>query len=119
MNRPLVFISYASDELDLADFLKSILLRVSDNKIEVFVAKRDLSSGADPLKTMLNEKLKNADAIIPICSYKSKETPWLWWESASVWAKTGKVHPLFANISANIFGGPLILVAQVDGVRHA
>jgi len=112
MNSPLVFISYASDELDLADFVKSILLRVSDNKIEVFVAKRDISSGADPLKTMLNEKLKNADAIIPICSYKSKETPWLWWECASVWAKTGKVHPLFTNISANVFGGPLILVVQ-------
>lgn len=112
MNRPLVFISYASDELDLADFVKKILLRLSDNKIEVFVAKRDISSGADPLKTMLNEKLKDADAIIPICSYKSKETPWLWWETASVWAKTGKVHPLFTNISANVFGGPLILVVQ-------
>ncbi|MBN1473354.1 MAG: toll/interleukin-1 receptor domain-containing protein [Syntrophaceae bacterium] len=112
MNRPLVFISYAGDELDLADFVKNFLLRVSGNKIEVFVAKRDISSGADPLKTMLNEKLRNADAIIPICSYKSKDTPWLWWESASVWAKTGKVHPLFTNISANVFGGPLILVVQ-------
>ncbi len=112
MKKPLVFISYASDELDLADFVKKVLLRVSDYKIEVFVAKRDISSGADPLKTMLNEKLKNADAIIPICSYKSKETPWLWWESASVWATTGKVHPLFTNISANVFGGPLILVVQ-------
>lgn len=112
MNRPLVFISYASDELNLADFVKKILLRVSDNKIEVFVAKRDIASGADPLKTMLNEKLRNADAIIPICSYKSKETPWLWWESGSVWAKTGKVHPFFTNISANVFGGPLSLVAQ-------
>jgi len=112
MNRPLVFISYASDELDLADFVKNFILRVSDNKIEVFVAKRDISSGADPLKTMLNEKLRNADAIIPICSYKSKDTPWLWWESAAVWAKTGKVHPLFTNISANVFSGPLILVVQ-------
>lgn len=112
MNKPLVFISYASDELDLADFVKEILLRVSDNKTEIFVAKRDISSGADPLKTMLNEKLKKADAIIPICSYKSKESPWLWWESASVWATTGGVHPLFTNISANIFGGPLTLVVQ-------
>jgi hypothetical protein len=112
MNKPLVFISYGSDELDLADFVKEVLLRVSENKIEVFVAKRDISSGADPLKTMLNEKLKKADAIIPICSYKSKETPWLWWESASVWATDGKVHPLFTNISPNEFGGPLILVVQ-------
>jgi hypothetical protein len=112
MNKPLVFISYASDEVDLADFVKNIILRVSENKIEVFVAKRDIASGADPLKTMLNENLRNADAIIPICSYKSKETPWLWWESASVWAKTGNVHPLFTNISANVFGGPLTLVVQ-------
>lgn len=112
MNKPLVFISYASDELDLADFVKKILLRVSDDKIEVFVAKRDISSGADPLKTMLNERLKKADAIIPICSYKSKESPWLWWESASVWATTGRVHPLFTNISANVFDGPLTLIAQ-------
>lgn len=112
MNKPLVFISYGTAELDLADFVKRILLRVSDNKMEVFVAKRDISSGADPLKTMLDEKLKQADAIIPICSYKSKETPWLWWESASVWAINGKVHPLFTNISPNEFGGPLVLVVQ-------
>lgn len=110
--KPLVFISYASDELDLADFVKNILLRVSDRKIEVFVAKQDISSGADPLKIMLNAKLKRADAIIPICSYESKKTPWLWWESASVWAIDGKVHPLFTDISANEFGPPLTLVAQ-------
>ncbi len=112
MNKPLIFISYASDELDLADFVKKVLLRLSDDKIEVFVAKRDISSGADPLKIMLIERLKKADAIIPICSNKSKESPWLWWESASVWATTGRVHPLFTNISANVFNGPLTLIAQ-------
>lgn len=112
VNKPLVFISYDTAELDLADFVKKILLQVSDNKMEVFVAKRDIYSGADPLKIMLKEKLKQADAIIPICSYKSKETPWLWWESASVWAIDGKVHPLFTNISPSEFGGPLVLVVQ-------
>ncbi len=112
MNKPLVFISYDTTELDLADFVKRILLRVSETKMEVFVAKRDISSGTNPLKIMLEEKLKQADAIIPICSYKSKETPWLWWESASVWAIDGKVHPLFTNISPNEFGGPLVLVVQ-------
>ena len=112
MKKPLVFISYASDEFGLADFVKKILLHISNDRIEVFVAKRDISSGADPLKIMLNERLKKADSIIPICSTKSKASPWLWWESASVWVTTGRVHPLFTNISANLFDGPLTLVAQ-------
>jgi hypothetical protein len=112
MKKPLVFISYASDEVELADFLKHVLLRISTGNLEVFVAKRDISSGDNPLKVMLDEKLKLADAIIPICSRKAKNTSWVWWESASVWAKTGKIYPLFTNISAGEFGGPLILVVQ-------
>lgn len=112
MKKPLVFISYASDEVELADFLKQILLRISKDTLEVFVAKRDVSSGDNPLKVMLDEKLKVADAIIPICSRKAKNTSWVWWESASVWAKSGKIYPLFTNISAGEFGGPLILVVQ-------
>ncbi|MBI4697967.1 MAG: toll/interleukin-1 receptor domain-containing protein, partial [Nitrospirae bacterium] len=112
MKKPLVFISYASDEVELADFLKQILLRISADTLEVFVAKRDISSGDNPLKVMLDENLKAADAIIPICSRKAKNTSWVWWESASVWAKTGKIYPLFTNISADEFGGPLILVVQ-------
>lgn len=112
MNKPLIFISYAGDEIEVADFLKQLLLRISSNKIEIFVAKRDISSGENPLKIMLEEKLKSADAIIPICSRKAKNTSWVWWESASVWAKTGKLYPLFTNISATDFGGPLILVVQ-------
>jgi hypothetical protein len=110
--KPLVFISYETTDLDLADFLKKILLRIADNKIEVFVAKRDISSGADPRKTMLEDKLKQADAIIPICSAQSRKSPWLWWESASVWVRKGGVFPLFTNIDPGSFGGPLILVAQ-------
>ena len=111
-NKPLVFISYAGEEIDLADFVKKILLRVLENTTEVFIAKRDIASGEDSLKTMLTEKLLKAEAIIPICSYKSKKTQWLWWESASVWAKTGNVHPLFTNISPNKFGPPLTLFVQ-------
>jgi hypothetical protein len=112
MKKPLVFISYVGAEVALADFVKKHLGKISNDGVEIFVARRDISSGEDPLKIMLNEKLKNADAIIPICSKNSKETPWLWWETASVWAKTGMVYPLFTNISANSFGGPLVLVAQ-------
>jgi len=109
---PIIFISYANEELALADFIRSIISKWTENKIEVFVAKRDIPVGDNPLKTMMEDKLKNAQAIIPICSIKSKISPWLWWESAAVWAKDKKVYPLFTNISPSNFGAPLTLVSQ-------
>ena len=110
--KPIVFISYAGDELVLADFIKGILEKLTGDCIEAFVAKRDIPSGDNPLKVMMEEKLKHAKAIIPICSIKSKSFPWVWWESAAVWARNGKVYPLFTNIIANDFGAPLTLVSQ-------
>ncbi|MEI8349827.1 MAG: toll/interleukin-1 receptor domain-containing protein [Candidatus Omnitrophota bacterium] len=110
--RPIVFISYAGEELALADFIRDIISRLTEFKVEAFVAKRDIPPGDNPLKTMMEEKLKNAKAIIPICSVKSKMSSWVWWESAAVWAKDKKVYPLFTNISASDFGAPLTLVSQ-------
>lgn len=110
--KPLVFISYDTDELPLADFLKNLLNKWLSERYKVFVAKRDIHPGDNPLKVMMEEALKNARAIFPICSSKSKTSPWLWWESGSVWARDKKVYPLFTNISPNDFGAPLILVAQ-------
>src|SRR5581483_2292982 len=94
------------------DFLKNLLLRISGGKIQPFVARRDITSGANPLKVMLEENLKKAKAIIPICSMKSKESSWVWWETATLWAQNNMAFPLFANISPNTFGAPLTLVYQ-------
>lgn len=110
--KPIVFISYAKDELALADFIKKVLARISGDKINIFVATRDIRPGADPLKVMMEEKLKSAEAIIPICSRLAKESSWVWWESASVWARSYKVYPLCTNISLGEFGSPLNLVTQ-------
>lgn len=109
---PIVFISYAAEELALADFIRGVVNRLADGKMEAFVAKRDIPAGDNPLKTMMEEKLKHAKAIIPICSVKSKMSSWVWWESAAVWAKDRKVYPLFTNIPAGDFGAPLTLVSQ-------
>lgn len=108
----IVFISYDGDELALADFIRNILTRWTENKVEAFVARRDIPPGDNPLKVMMENKLKHAQSIIPICSIKSKSSSWVWWESAAVWAKDKKVYPLFTNISANDFGAPLTLVSQ-------
>ena len=110
--KPTIFISYDTEELALADFVKDVLNRWTQNKLDVFVAKRGILPGQNPLEVMMEEKLKYAQAVIPICSIKSKTSPWIWWESAAVWAKDKKVYPLFTNISASGFGPPLNLVSQ-------
>jgi hypothetical protein len=109
---PIIFISYASEELALADFLRNVLKRWFINKVVIFVAKRDIPPGDNPLKVMLEDHLKKAQAIIPICSIKSKNSSWLWWESSAVWAKGNKIYPLFTNLHAGDFGAPLTLVSQ-------
>lgn len=109
---PTVFISYAREELALADFVKKVLSRLFNNKVEVFVATRDIRPGDNPLKVMMEDKLKTAQAIIPICSLLSKNSSWVWWESSAVWARGCKVYPLCTNITLGDFGAPLSLVAQ-------
>ena len=96
----------------MADFIRDVISRFTEAKVEAFVAKRDIPPGDNPLKIMMEVKLKNAKAIIPVCSVESKKSSWVWWESAVVWAKDKKVYPLFTNISASDFGAPLTLVSQ-------
>ena len=108
---PIVFISYATEEIILAYFIEKVLKRWTNNKIEVFIAKRDLRSSDAWIKIM-EERLKTAYCIIPICSRIAKNNSWVWWESAAVWGASHRVHPLFTNISPEEFGPPLTLFIQ-------
>ena len=114
--KPVVFISYANKELALADFIKKVLKRIAGDHLEIFIANRDIPPGDNPLKVMMEEKLKLAQAIIPICSYLAKTSSWVSWESAAVWARGYKVYPLCSNISLGDFGAPLSLVTQGRGL---
>jgi hypothetical protein len=107
-----VFISYETSELNLAIFIKDVIKRRLDPGISVFVAKRDIPPGSNPQKVILEEQLLNAEALVALCSKQSKESPWLWWESSAVWARGGLVIPLFIDISADKFNGPISLVFQ-------
>jgi hypothetical protein len=107
-----VFISYASEEYDLAEFVSSILQVRIPYGISVFIAKRDIKPGSDPLKIMLEQQLLHAEVLLAICSQRSKNSPWLWWESSAVWARNGLVIPLFTDINPSDFDGPLTLVRQ-------
>jgi hypothetical protein len=82
-----VFISYDTAEYDLANYMAKVLERRLVPGVSVFVAKRDISPGANPLKVMLEEQLLRAEALVALCSSRSKTSPWLWWESSAVWAR--------------------------------
>ncbi len=107
-----VFISYDTSEYDLATFMANVLEKRLAPGVSVFVAKRDIAPGANPLKVMLEEQLLHAEALVALCSKKSKTSPWLWWEASAVWARSHLVVPLFINISPSDFGGPIFLVCQ-------
>ena len=107
-----VYISYDTSEIDLATYVGKILEKRLAPGVSVFIAKRDIKLGTDPLKVMLNEQLLHAEALVALCSTKSKASPWLWWESSTVWARRGLVIPLFVDISPIQFDGPMTLVCQ-------
>ena len=107
---PCVFVSYASPELGLAKQVAALVeARIQE---DVFVAKRDIDPGIDPLKAMLQKRLPNSFALLALCSRRSMSSGWLWWEASSVWTRNGLVIPLFVDVSAGEFGGPMTLVVQ-------
>lgn len=107
-----LFISYATVDLDVALFVAELLEAHVPPSVSVFVAKRDIAPGKDPRKTMLEEQLLHAEALVALCSFDSKESGWLWWEASSVWTRRKLVTPLFLNLGASEFDGPLTLVSQ-------
>jgi hypothetical protein len=107
-----VFVSYATADLNLAKFVAGLLERRLGQSGLVFVAKRDIDAGSDPLATMLSERLLRAAALVALCSRDSRQSAWLWWESSSVWTRGELVVPLFVDIEAGDFVGPLTLLCQ-------
>ena len=57
LTKPIIFISYDTEELALADFVKNVLDRWTENKLDVFIAKRGIRSGENPLEVMMEQKL--------------------------------------------------------------
>lgn len=107
-----VFISYDTRESKLAEWIKRVLRARLPERVKVFVANHDIAVGTDPIRVMLKEHLLRADALVALCSRRSHTSSWLWWESGAVWARGGLVVPLFVDIGAGDFKGPLTIVTQ-------
>jgi TIR domain len=112
ISRRYVFVSYATADLRLAEFVAGLLERRLGSEVKVFVAHRDIGPGRDPRRTMLEENLLQATALVALCSFESKLSGWVWWETSSVWTRNRLVVPLFVDVGPTEFGGPLPLVLQ-------
>ena len=107
-----VFVSYATRDFPLAKCLAEIVQCRVDLGVSVFVAKRDIAPGQDPLRSMFEGNLLRTEALLALCSTRSRESAWLWWESAAVWARGGLVVPFFLDLAPEEFGAPLSLTIQ-------
>lgn len=107
-----VFISHDSSEVELALFLSKLIEARAPKNLKVFVAKRDIGAGQAPYIVMLEEWLKQSDALLALCTPRSRNSSWLWWECGTVWAQQKLILPLFVDTTASQFGGPIIHLSQ-------
>jgi Phage integrase family len=71
-----LFVSYDSSEVEGALLIQRLLERRVAPGVSVFVAKRDIAPGANPLKVMLEEQFLQAEALVAMCSRRSRTSPY-------------------------------------------
>jgi hypothetical protein len=81
---------------------------------EVFISDA-ITPGTDPYEEMLERNLKVAKALIPILTKEAAESPWVIWETATVWALNGLTIPVFVDVQPRDIRWPIAIVRQ--GVR--
>src|SRR5207248_1973966 len=78
---------------------------------ETFVSDA-ITPGTNPYEEMLEKNLKLAEAIIPVLTKEAAESPWVIWETATVWALNGLTIPVFVDISPGQVRWPIAILRQ-------
>ncbi len=87
--KPLVFVSYASPDEELAKFIGSQIESVlSTDRIDVFVSTIDAGEKWFPT---IQEALDRCEALVVLITPASIDRRWVWFEIGYVWAKTRDV----------------------------
>jgi len=83
----------------------------------VFVSSASIKPGSDPYRTMLDEHLLPASALVAVLTKDSAESAWLVWETAAAWALGRLVIPMMVDIDASAVKRPLTVVRQGGRVQ--
>lgn len=118
IQRRVVFISWSGEVAEsVAKTLRGILEPRMPSGGEVFLS-TGLRPGSQPVRTMLDTLLA-ADVQIPVLTQRSKERPWLLWETAASWARRVLVVPLLIDIEPHEMPGPMPHETQAVRLDHA
>src|SRR5215475_10697336 len=88
MKRTKVFLSHISEEAQLVQTIKTQLERAVPGA-ELFVSTVDVHLGQAWLSA-INGAIKQAKAVLVLCSRQSTGRPWVNFESGAGWARAGK-----------------------------
>jgi hypothetical protein len=107
-----LFVSYGGrQDEQLAERLVAVLAPRVPSHVDVFRAPRGLETGAEP-NSSLASALASSSALVAVCSPRSRKSPWVAWEAATVRALGGRLIPLLVETSARDFGGPIMTFAE-------
>jgi hypothetical protein len=101
MQKPKIFISHATSDGEFANAVKKEIEKVFADVVSVFCTSSpgSIAPGKDWLNEIEN-KLKEAQAVIVIVTPTSIERPWLWFEVGATWLKERsgacRIYPLYA-----------------------
>ena len=107
-SKPLVFISYDTNDLPLVYAIDVLLKRIFGDKIETFIAKRDIKAGEDAFKKMLHESLPRCSVVLALCTLRSLASPWLWFEAGAGFGSSNLI-PVWAGVTPNDFKAPMTI----------
>ena len=114
-DRRVVFLSWGGQSSrNIASALQPILHSHFPD-VDIFFSPTSIEVGEDPLKRMFDEGLERASVLVSVLTRDSASRPWVVWETATVWAKSGLVVPVFVDLSPGDVPGPLAV--KVQGVR--
>ncbi len=94
-NKPIVFLSYITEEVQLANILKSQLDDDFLGQFDIFVASDpgSVSVGSKWLDRITNA-LKTAELMLVLCSRESLRRPWINFEAGAGWVREIPVIPV-------------------------
>lgn len=93
-DKPLIFISHATDESASALVIENTLKHAFGDTVEVFnTSNRQSLQAGDPWRDKIITALKAADAVLVLCSPASVKNGWIHFEAGGAWAIGSRVVP--------------------------
>ncbi|MFD0893830.1 toll/interleukin-1 receptor domain-containing protein [Luteolibacter ambystomatis] len=93
--KPLIFLSHASTDLELATRIKDLIRKAFVEQIEVFLSDVDIQTG-DSWRSKLMDKLRESQVLLLLATERSISRPWVNFEIGAFFALEKPVYPVLS-----------------------